>query len=79
MRGSGFFRALDAGAGGGLGARILGPVVLRVAAAHVLPHEEIRAVPEFVQVPRDLHGPHGGRQQVEHERDASAGDHRRMR
>ena len=53
--------------------------MLGVAAAHVLPHEEIRAVPEFVQIARDLHGPHGGRQQVEHERDASARDLRRVR
>ena len=52
--------------------------MLRIASAHVFPHQEIRAVPEFIQIPRDLHGPHGGREQVENERNASAGDLRRM-
>ena len=37
------------------GERILRPVVLRVAAAHVLPHVEVARAPEAGEIARDLH------------------------
>src|SRR4051794_6175344 len=55
---------------------VFGPRVARVAPPEFTAHRRIVARPEAREVCRHLHGPTVGREQLQHERDAPAGDAR---
>src|SRR5215471_14099340 len=74
---SGFGRSLGAGRRRGR-PWIVGPWMLRVAAAKLLSHLRVRAVPETSQIPRALNGPAIGCQEREDERLAPPADARRF-
>jgi len=57
--------------------RVFGPVVLRVAAAKLLPDLRVGRPPEAREVVGHLHGAVVGASKLDHERDASAGEARR--
>jgi hypothetical protein len=61
------------------GERVVGPRVPGVAPSQVLAHVEVARPPEAGEVPRDLHGAVGGRQEVKRERDTSARNPRCLR
>src|SRR6185369_13924330 len=58
--------------------RILGPVVARIAAAHVLAHVDICVTPEAREVASHLQRPVRRGQQLERDRNAAAADLRRF-
>src|SRR3954447_6080771 len=58
--------------------RILGPRMFRVAAAQLLAHLLVRAVPEAAEVLRDLDGTSAGREQRERDWRAMRSDARRL-
>src|SRR3984957_20458861 len=57
--------------------RIFGPVVYRIATAHVLADFSVGAAPKTSQIPRDLHRPLRGRKELERDWGAAAADSRR--
>jgi hypothetical protein len=59
--------------------RVLRPVVLRVAAAHVLADVVVGVLPEVGEVLCDLDGAPGGREAVQRERHAAVGEARDSR
>ena len=60
------------------GPRVLGPRVARVAAAQLLAHLGVRALPEAAQVARRLDGPAVRREQLEDDRHLPRADPRRL-
>src|SRR5262245_52445998 len=58
--------------------RILGPIVLGIAAAHVLAHVGVRAAPEAGKIARHLHGALRRGEKFEGDGHAAAADARRV-
>ena len=58
------------------GERIVGPGMLRVAAAHLGAHRRVAAAPEAGQIARHLHRPVRRRQELDQQRDVAAGNRR---
>ncbi len=61
---------------GGVG-RIVRPDVLRIASLHLFLHLAVAPLPEGAQIAGDLQRTLGRRQQLQHQRHPSLGDHRR--